>query len=208
MRDSERSANYGHRQIHPPLSPFFAALADRSQLAENPATLSLVFATLTRFVTSNPFVCHSYEKTPGVWATSSPRKINLPAPALSFLYPDHAAQNKKHESRKSPTSVPATHCSFRILPQFSCTFLHSAKTYLPSFQEDPASCCKTAGVGYAFRVASWPGRRLVRFHLQLSTPPLLFPCSLFTIHHSLPFFLSSLATPTRHFGISCDRAGT
>src|SRR5579859_6681869 len=49
-----------------PLTPFPATLTDRSQLTENPATLSPVFATLTRSVKLNPFVCHSY-KNHGGW---------------------------------------------------------------------------------------------------------------------------------------------
>src|SRR5579859_388041 len=50
----------------PSLSPFPAALTDRSQLTENPATLSPVSATLTSRVKLNPFVCHSY-KNHGGW---------------------------------------------------------------------------------------------------------------------------------------------
>ena len=53
----------------PPLSPFPATLTDPPQLTENPATLSLAFATLTRHVKHNPFVCHSYRKQPG-WGTA------------------------------------------------------------------------------------------------------------------------------------------
>ena len=47
------------------LSPLLATLPDQSQLTENPATLSPFAATLTSRVKSNPFVCHSYKKTPG-----------------------------------------------------------------------------------------------------------------------------------------------
>src|SRR5579859_8127973 len=50
----------------PSLSPFPATLTDRSQLTENPATLSSVSATLTDTVDHNPFVCHSY-KNHGGW---------------------------------------------------------------------------------------------------------------------------------------------
>jgi len=50
----------------PSLSPFPATLTDRSQLTENPATLSSVSATLTSRVKLNPFVCHSY-KNHGGW---------------------------------------------------------------------------------------------------------------------------------------------
>jgi len=47
------------------LSSFPATLTDRSQLTENPATLSPVSATLTDTVDHNPFVCHSYKKHRG-----------------------------------------------------------------------------------------------------------------------------------------------
>jgi len=50
----------------PSLSPFPAALTDRSQLTENPATLSPVFATLTGPVMHKAFACHSY-KNHGGW---------------------------------------------------------------------------------------------------------------------------------------------
>jgi len=46
-------------------SPFFATLTNPLQLAENTSTLSPAFATLTRHVNHNPFVCHSYRKHPG-----------------------------------------------------------------------------------------------------------------------------------------------
>jgi len=48
-----------------PLTPFPATLSGKSQLIENPATLSRVVATLTRHLHLNPFVCHSYKKHGG-----------------------------------------------------------------------------------------------------------------------------------------------
>jgi len=48
-----------------PLTPFPATLTGKSQLIENPATLSRVVATLTRHLHLNPFVCHSYKKHGG-----------------------------------------------------------------------------------------------------------------------------------------------
>jgi hypothetical protein len=47
------------------LTPLFAALTNPAQIAENTATLSLLFATLTRSVSSNSFICNSYTKSPG-----------------------------------------------------------------------------------------------------------------------------------------------
>ena len=47
------------------LSPFFATLTSDPQLAENPATLSPVSATLTSRVKHKSFACHSYRKHRG-----------------------------------------------------------------------------------------------------------------------------------------------
>ena len=55
------------------VSPFVAALTRQSQLIANPAALSPAFATLTTFVNSNPFVCHSYKKH-RVVGTGGPRR--------------------------------------------------------------------------------------------------------------------------------------
>ena len=49
------------------LSPLFATLTSHSHIIENTATLSLVSATLTSRINTNPFVCHSYRKHPGGW---------------------------------------------------------------------------------------------------------------------------------------------
>src|SRR5271155_55625 len=48
-----------------PLSPLPATLTGGLQLIGNPATLSPFAATLTRHLTLNPFICHSYKKRPG-----------------------------------------------------------------------------------------------------------------------------------------------
>jgi hypothetical protein len=52
-------------QKWPPVNPLFATLTDIAQTPESTTTLSSVFATLTRRVKPNPFVCHSYKKHPG-----------------------------------------------------------------------------------------------------------------------------------------------
>ena len=57
-----------------PATPFFATLTASPQHAENSATLSPFPATLTRPVTLNSFVCHSYKKHPGWGAPSSSMK--------------------------------------------------------------------------------------------------------------------------------------
>src|SRR5271170_2841672 len=68
----------------PSLTPFPATLTRSSQIAENTATLSPAFATLTDCVKHKSFVCHSYKKHPG-WGyppPPAPRKnlYNPPAP--------------------------------------------------------------------------------------------------------------------------------
>jgi hypothetical protein len=49
----------------PPLTPFPATLTSNLQPVKNTTTLSPAFATLTRRVKLNSFVCHSYKKHPG-----------------------------------------------------------------------------------------------------------------------------------------------
>jgi hypothetical protein len=96
------------------LSPFSATLLPRvrakgtgsSQLIENTATLSPAFATLTGFVTANPFVCHSYKKTPGVGGHSSPLP---PQPPLLPLPP---------RTRHNPADLPTK--SFTIRTSEKC----------------------------------------------------------------------------------------
>ena len=67
-----------------PLTPFPATLREKSQLIENPAALSRVVATLTRYVHHNPFVCHSYKKHPGSHL-SSPRSFRSGFSRSNFL---------------------------------------------------------------------------------------------------------------------------
>jgi hypothetical protein len=81
-----------------PVTPFVATDTAASQLTENPATLSPVFATLTRRVKPNPFVCHSYKKHPGDGAHSSNQN-----PA-ALLAPNH----KSLVSASVPSLPPVT----------------------------------------------------------------------------------------------------
>src|SRR5690242_14947469 len=60
-----RSVSCQLSAVSSPASPFPATLSGKSQLIENPAALSPVPATLTRHVSHNPFVCHSYKKHRG-----------------------------------------------------------------------------------------------------------------------------------------------
>jgi hypothetical protein len=59
------------------LTPFLATLTDNTQLAENPATLSPAFATLTHFAQSKSIVCNSYTKSPGVGGTPGNAHLRL-----------------------------------------------------------------------------------------------------------------------------------
>jgi hypothetical protein len=80
-----------------PLSPHSSLATHRcfSQLAENTATLSPLFAALTRSATSKSFACHSYTKHPGVWVGASISLI--PAAAERVSGPDANIQ-KSEES--------------------------------------------------------------------------------------------------------------
>jgi|HubBroStandDraft_2_1064218.scaffolds.fasta_scaffold33520_2 hypothetical protein len=79
------------------LSPFPGALTSSLQLIERTTALSPAFAPLTNPFTPNPFVCHSYKKTPGggytsllprhrsqLLALSSPPRAHAQTPATPF----------------------------------------------------------------------------------------------------------------------------
>src|SRR5208282_5269847 len=76
------------------LTPSPATLTSHLQLIENKTTLSLLFATLTRRVKVNPFVCHSYKKHPGVGSPSNERLSSFPA-----NFTDHGSRNTNPSSR-------------------------------------------------------------------------------------------------------------
>jgi oxygen-dependent protoporphyrinogen oxidase len=75
-----------------PITPFPATLTSLSQIAENAATLSPAFATLTSPVNHNPFVCHSYTKHPGWGVPSS--SANSVHPALKIAPCRRPSQQK------------------------------------------------------------------------------------------------------------------
>src|SRR5580658_9477371 len=77
------SFNFDPSIVNHSLTPFPATLTDTPQSHENKTTLSPAFATLTRFVNPNPFVCHSYKKHRG-WGIPVCFSLSLPA-ALARL---------------------------------------------------------------------------------------------------------------------------
>src|SRR5579863_2172129 len=77
------------------LSPFPATLTDHSQIVENSATLSPVFATLTSRVTHKSFVCHSYRKHRGWGSHKRVERAFLPAAS----HPFHRPRAASHQSR-------------------------------------------------------------------------------------------------------------
>jgi hypothetical protein len=128
-------------------SPFPATVTGSSQLIENPATLSPAFATLTSHVNPNPFVCHSYRKTPGV---GYPRRashlfvfspFNTKLPALSGVegstacpvYPELRREPSRRVDRLSGLlCLPLSPISLPTFPfAASCTRLPS-RTAAPS----------------------------------------------------------------------------
>ena len=74
------------------ISPLSATLTTHLQLTENKTTLSLLFATLTRRVKANPFVCHSYKKHRG-WgipcAAGNPARDFLTRSVATMPLSDH-----------------------------------------------------------------------------------------------------------------------
>jgi hypothetical protein len=102
-----------------PVTPLFAALTAIVQMPENITTLSPVFATLTRCVTPNSFICHSYKKHPGGGvSTCVKRNTSFPPSRRVFLF----SANPLLTLRLcvifflfSPHAVPITHTNPRNL---------------------------------------------------------------------------------------------
>jgi hypothetical protein len=72
-----------------PLTPFPATLTSHLQPVKNTTTLSPAFATLTRRVKPNSFVCHSYKKHPAS-NLSSQRSCRSSFPPPNFLPTRHS----------------------------------------------------------------------------------------------------------------------
>jgi hypothetical protein len=85
------------KRIH--VSPSPATLAGSRQLAENTATLSPAFATLTNRVKHKSCVCHSCKKTPG-WGSISSTHCSSRMPNPFSLFP--------HLVNIERTGTPAT----------------------------------------------------------------------------------------------------
>jgi hypothetical protein len=81
------------------LSLFLATPTGPGQLVENPATLSPLFATLTRSVAPKFFACHSYTKTPGVRGTLLRRASIARAASLSAPFLPHRNADKANRLR-------------------------------------------------------------------------------------------------------------
>jgi hypothetical protein len=90
-----------------PLSPFPATLTHRSQLAENPITLSLLFAALTNCVTSKSFACRSYRKLSGVGQCSQsiPPYFPIRQTQVATNLPRNSASNSNPLNRFRTVSV-------------------------------------------------------------------------------------------------------
>jgi hypothetical protein len=74
------------------LSPFPTTLTNSLQLVEKTTALSPAFATLTCFVTPNPFVCHSYKKQGG-WG--------VPVDPISLRFRRRLANAHRHPQLQS-----------------------------------------------------------------------------------------------------------
>jgi hypothetical protein len=165
-------------QTFPPATPLFATLTSRPQITENKATLSPVFATLTRFVMAKSFACHSYTKSPGVCVTH--RIADCRRPSAILAMPAHVGSEPSATSKPSNVfsqNLP-TCCSSHRLCTFSavfCTFLHRAKCQLFSLQPLPRSRCKNTRGGIPFS-SSWDWRFPNFQTFQ--------PANLQTLHHT------------------------
>jgi hypothetical protein len=123
------------------LTPFVATLRNSTQLIEKSATLTPVFATLTQLVACKFFSCHSYTKSGGCRPPFG--KPDGPHRRLSAFQSSNLSTFKP-SNRVSGLSSFFSHCS-----EFFCT---SQKNYLPCFQANPTSFCKTPGWEYRSRV--------------------------------------------------------
>jgi hypothetical protein len=162
-----------------PVTPLFATLTRTPQLAEKSAALSPAFATLTQHLNHKSFVCHSYRKSGGVGVSLS-QVCSCGSPLLSSCGPP----------RYSPSA------SFDILLHpfaFFCTFLRTAKSHLPSFQQNTSSLRKTPG---SMGISSNPhslAKPLPPPSAHRDSPPAAFlstvNCRLLTSSHDLPTHL-------------------
>ena len=94
-----------------PVTPLLATLTTIVQMPENRTILSPVFATLTRHVTPNSFICHSYRKHPGggvfLFSANPLLTLRLCRYLFSFLSApcsDHAHQHPQPLSTQPFTS--------------------------------------------------------------------------------------------------------
>ena len=99
-------------------TPFPATHTGLSQIAENAATLSPAFATLTSPVKHNSFVCHSYRKHPG-WGMPHSHKVQSlhPSKASAFLIDTHQRSHLKaslNPLESTPAHYPTSIDSKRL----------------------------------------------------------------------------------------------
>ncbi len=95
------------------VTPFPAALTGSVQLAENPATLSLAFATLTNRVKHKSCVCHSYKKHRGVGSFSSTSSSRF-TPIPFSLFP-HLV-NIQHAATPATPILSSVYCTVYAHP--------------------------------------------------------------------------------------------
>src|SRR5580658_1676039 len=94
------------------VTPLFATLTDQSQADENTTTLSPAFATLTRHITPNSFICHSYKKHPGG---------GVPCPAANAQYSQPLPRFSTSSKHPGHAQTPATPFLFKRLRTLSVT---------------------------------------------------------------------------------------
>jgi len=97
-----------------PVTPFPAALTGASQIAENTAPLSPVFAALANRVKHKSFVCRSYKKHPGVGYRLASVFFRFFCLSVANSFRICTSEKRAHNSFRIRTSKTKDLKSFRI----------------------------------------------------------------------------------------------
>jgi hypothetical protein len=163
-------------------SPLFAALKKPPQFTENTTTLTLLFAALTQSASSNPFICHSYKKSPGYGVPRGVRQPRRPISSSRRASEKRQRLQTRIHAVDVPGSarglaVPSSCFSLLATTALPCTFLRfsaffcTAQTVIPFYSNRfRALCTKHPGVGSpTFRRPGGNGH-LLRADLDYSLP--------------------------------------
>jgi len=162
-----------NRQSTPCLTPFPATHTPLSQIAENAATLSPAFATLTSRVKHNSCVCHSYRNHPG-WGV--PRRCM--AQNFQPLHPPEHSRAARRRPHSTKSLSPAKSIATRHLASVDSKKLTLVLTLLNATLTKnqgggsgtaPSPVCGVILLAVVCRVIL---PRMTALHLKLSSPRL------------------------------------